>query len=85
MAGPWSRGRRHGCWPSFLRASSYCVREDSEEEWLWRLEILRVGVQNNQMQGERAPIYRRSSRVRVSLVDLMGWAGLGPKHKIGLR
>jgi hypothetical protein len=36
-----------------------------------------VGVQNNQVQGERAAIYRRSPRVRVPLVDLMGWNGCG--------
>jgi hypothetical protein len=34
-------------------------------------------VQNNQVQGERAAIYRRSPRVRVPLVGLMGWAGMG--------
>jgi hypothetical protein len=39
-----------------------------------------VGVQNNQVQGERAAIYRRSPRVRVPLVGLMGWNGLGPKR-----
>jgi hypothetical protein len=45
--------------------------------------FLGVGVQNNQMQGERAPIYRRSPRVRVSLVGLLGWAEFGPNTQTG--
>jgi hypothetical protein len=31
------------------------------------------------MQGREANIYRGNLRVRVSLVGLLGWNGLGPK------
>jgi hypothetical protein len=37
------------------------------------------------MQGREAHIYRGNLRVRVSLVGLLGWNGLGPKYSIGLR
>jgi hypothetical protein len=44
------------------------------EGWEWKF---------SKFARERGPIYRKSPRVRVSLVGLIGWAGFGPNTNSG--
>jgi hypothetical protein len=55
--------------------------EENREKREWRLKIFEGWeCKIAKFARERGPIYRRSPRVRVSLVGQIGRAGLGPKH-----
>jgi hypothetical protein len=71
---PISGGRR-----TVLAADAVKEKETWKEKVAAR-KIRGVGMENSQVQGERGPIYRRSPRVKVSLV---GWAGLAQNTKPG--
>jgi hypothetical protein len=78
---PWERrGGRHG---GELAELLLGWEEDRErgcggwkkmEGWEWKF---------SKFARERGPIYRKSPRVRVSLVGLIGWAGFGPNTNSG--
>jgi hypothetical protein len=80
MAGPWSRGRRHGCWPSFLHAGSCCRGAGRKElaagifeGWEWKIA---------KGKGSGVRIYRETLGLgfQMGLIGL-GWAG--PNTKLG--